>query len=128
MTKRSVTKMGLMNIGRQIRGEAFDQDVFLTVTEAGILISPATGPVSDNKDICVARFDQYNRISLPSELRRAANINKKVDVTLDGNNLIIAPVIDVCAICGTDQNLHKVAQGKYICEACRKQMVRASRK
>lgn len=129
MTKRSITKMGLTNIGRQIRGEALDQDVFLTITDAGVLISPrAPGEVCSDGSSYVARFDQYNRLALPAKLRRDANITKRVDIIKDGDCLILSPVIEVCMVCGTEKNLKEVSHDKFICQACRKEMVKASRR
>lgn len=129
MIKRGVTNIGLVSVGRQVRGTEMDGDVTLQVTDEGIVVSPfySSATVNTGDTPHITRFDQYNRLKLPAEMRRAAKIKKRVEISLEGNSLIITPAIDVCIVCGSQKNLKKFSDDKFICETCRKKMLKVSR-
>jgi virulence-associated protein VagC len=129
MVTRAVTTIGLININPQIRGPGLNGELFLTVTDAGILVSPldpraGTRPVDMT---CITRFDRHDRIRLSAEMRRAAKIRKRVEVSREGNSLLIAPATEVCMVCGSHENLISFSKDQFICDNCRIKMLQASR-
>lgn len=74
------------------------------------------------KSIGIARkVDQLGRIVLPAELRRLFNINEGdlVDISVDGETIVLAKVESRCVICSGADGL-KEFQQKQVCASCRK--------
>lgn len=92
MFTRSVTKMGLVNIGRHLRGDVLDGEVILYLAEDCIRVEPYY-PEQNYRTTrsVITKFDQYNRLHIPQGMQRAAHIKKRVEITIEGCVLTIAP-------------------------------------
>jgi len=67
----------------------------------------------------VRRVDDLGRIVIPMELRRTLGINVKdpMSILVDGDRIILQKHQDVCAICGSDQDVRKV-KSRPVCADC----------
>lgn len=67
----------------------------------------------------VRHIDELGRIVLPKELRNTLGINIKdsLEISLDGDIVIIEKYKQVCAICDNSIRL-KSFHGKQLCEEC----------
>lgn len=76
------------------------------------------------KSIGIARkVDQLGRIVLPAELRRLFGIREGdlVEISVDGERIVLAKVEDRCVICGSSDDLREF-ENKNVCAACRKRI------
>lgn len=67
----------------------------------------------------VRRIDDLGRIVIPKELRRTLNIadGDAMDISVDGNKIILEKYLPGCIICGNTEGLHS-ARGTALCENC----------
>jgi transcriptional pleiotropic regulator of transition state genes len=67
----------------------------------------------------VRRVDDLGRIVIPMELRRTLGINVKdpISILVDGDRIILQKHQDVCAICGSPDDVTRV-KGRPICADC----------
>ncbi|MFZ4516475.1 MAG: AbrB/MazE/SpoVT family DNA-binding domain-containing protein [Acidimicrobiia bacterium] len=76
------------------------------------------------KSIGIARkVDQLGRIVLPAELRRLFGINEGdlVEISVDGERIVLAKVEDRCVICGSYETLSEF-KTKPVCGSCRQEL------
>lgn len=71
------------------------------------------------KDKIVRKLDELGRIVLPQEFRHALSWDKdtKVEITKEGNQLILQAAPGSCFLCGAGDHLRYV-KGRFICEHC----------
>lgn len=69
------------------------------------------------------RVDNLGRLVLPMELRRTLGIDTMdpVDISLDGERIILCKHHVSCVFCGQDEELANF-QGKILCKACFRQI------
>lgn len=69
----------------------------------------------------VRRVDELGRIVLPVELRRTMGIEIKdpVEITTEGNKIILKKYEDACVFCGKKESLVEF-MGKNVCPQCQK--------
>lgn len=80
------------------------------------------------KSIGIARkVDQLGRIVLPAELRRLFGIREGdlVEISVDGERIVLAKVEDRCVICGSSDDLREF-ENKNVCASCRKRISASS--
>lgn len=67
----------------------------------------------------VRRVDNLGRIVIPIEIRRALSIDLKdaVEISLEGDSIILRKQSKNCALCGSD-DVQKKFGGKYLCADC----------
>lgn len=67
----------------------------------------------------VRRLDNLGRVVLPIELRRTMGIDvkDKLEVLVDGEDIILRRYQDACIFCGGDKSLIAFG-GKQVCRAC----------
>lgn len=123
MITRTITNVGLVNISRQVRGPKFEGKVVLSMIEGGILLSAFNPEATYPETVCITKFDQYNRIRIPTAMKEHAGINRRINILLrlDGT-IIITPASTVCAICGSGKELEAAGHNKYICKSCKKKI------
>lgn len=122
MITRSITAAGQLNLGRKLRGTGMEGDVLIQFVPdyKGVIISPYDPRREYHSSMyIITRFDQYNRVRIPTDMRKAAQIEKRVQISFAGDGLLVKPVKECCAICGSDQGIRLFKTGKYICSVCR---------
>lgn len=64
-------------------------------------------------------MDELGRVVLPMEYRQALNIAQKneVDISLDGDTIIISKRIPSCRFCQSTVTLVQIGKD-YVCRAC----------
>ena len=67
----------------------------------------------------VRKVDNLGRIVIPIEIRRALSIEIKdpIEISLDGDSIILKRQRAACALCGSNENIRKIGE-KYICASC----------
>ncbi len=67
----------------------------------------------------VRRVDDLGRIVIPMELRRTLGINVKdpMSILVDGERIILQKHQDVCAICGSPEDVSQV-KDRPVCADC----------
>ncbi len=63
--------------------------------------------------------DELGRIVIPKEIRRSFKINEKdlLEIFIEGENIILKKVKNVCTLCGSDEDLELTGE-KHICKKC----------
>ena len=71
------------------------------------------------------RVDQLGRIVLPKTVRAALDIkeNDELDVTLDGDKIVIKAHTATCVFCGETEDLADF-KGKKVCPNCKKELAK----
>ena len=121
MISRKVTRAGLINISRQLRGEALKGDVAIVAPPTGgLTILPYQAAKKMAKgDYYRGHFDQYNRLLIPERIRALAKIEGSVEVAIqEDGSLHLQPISDKCMVCGGVTELHKVSNQGFLCAAC----------
>lgn len=72
-----------------------------------------------NKGI-VRRVDDLGRIVIPMELRRSLGIKVKdpLEITAEGDRVILSRPQDACAICGATDGAMAVVRDRQVCAVC----------
>lgn len=67
----------------------------------------------------VRRVDDLGRIVIPMELRRSLGIKVKdpLSITVESDRIILEKPRDLCALCGSDQNVVRV-RDRVLCAKC----------
>ena len=67
----------------------------------------------------IRKVDSLGRVVIPIEIRRALSIEIRdpVEVSLDGDRIVLRPQTINCAICGRRNAKNKIGN-KYICDEC----------
>ncbi|MDU2064385.1 MAG: AbrB/MazE/SpoVT family DNA-binding domain-containing protein [Sporomusaceae bacterium] len=67
----------------------------------------------------VRKVDELGRIVMPRELRRTLDINEgdRIEVFVDGEQIILKKFVDSCVFCGQSAELAKYKE-KPVCLAC----------
>lgn len=62
---------------------------------------------------------ELNRVVIPESIRKILrlNIGDEISISTDGKNIIIAPALKKCDLCGGLRGLRRV-RGAKVCEAC----------
>lgn len=122
LIRRTITGIGAVNISRSIRGPALENEVLLTATPEGVSITPySEAKLRQGGQYAVkASFNQYNRIRIPQSMLDAANLGRNIIVepNIDGTLLLTPDKGEVCMLCGSLENLHKLGRDKMICQQC----------
>ena len=65
------------------------------------------------------KVDDLGRVVIPAAIRRALDlgVGEEVDVTLEGDRIVLSKAADRCAFCGTDVELTSF-RGKSVCWSC----------
>jgi transcriptional pleiotropic regulator of transition state genes len=73
------------------------------------------------------RIDPLGRIVIPAEFRRLLGIEAgdRLDMTIDGDRLVIGKTEPECAFCGAREHLLEVHH-KHVCQDCADLLVRES--
>lgn len=73
----------------------------------------------------VRNLDDLGRVVIPKEFRRTMDLKEgdPLDISKDGNRIIISPVSDCCIFCGSDKGLIDLS-GRKICTRCAKKISR----
>ena len=71
----------------------------------------------------VRKIDELGRIVLPIEIRNNLDLNSKdaLEIYIEGESIILKKHQDSCVFCGSTKDI-KSYKGKYICEACKKEV------
>lgn len=69
------------------------------------------------------RIDELGRIVLPAEMREQLHIAEKdfLEITVQGNSLILSKAADSCIFCKSTDNLAKL-NNLPVCETCRQRL------
>ena len=67
----------------------------------------------------VRRIDDLGRIVIPMELRRTMGIRVKdpISIMVDGDRIILQKHTDVCALCGSDDEISEFRE-RPVCAEC----------
>ena len=67
----------------------------------------------------VRHIDELGRIVVPKELRKKLGIgaNDPVEISSDGDKIILTKYAPVCHFCGSTENIHEFKE-KNICMKC----------
>lgn len=67
----------------------------------------------------VRKIDELGRIVLPSEIRRVFGIREgdELDISVDGERVILQKRQDVCLFCSTQENLIEF-HNRRVCDKC----------
>lgn len=73
------------------------------------------------------KVDELGRIVLPAEMREQLHIAEKdtLDITVQGNTIVLAKAEDSCIFCKCAENLVKLNRVP-VCESCRQRLAGAS--
>jgi len=65
------------------------------------------------------RIDDLGRIVVPAEYRAILSLNggDELEISMEGNRIILQKPSNVCAICGETENLAQV-KDKFVCKSC----------
>ncbi len=65
------------------------------------------------------KVDDLGRIVIPAGIRRSLNIREgdEVEISVDGERVVLEKPTDLCAFCGSDEGLREF-RNKVICRAC----------
>lgn len=65
------------------------------------------------------KVDGLGRVVLPAEMRKQLGIDvgDLVDISIDGNHVVLEKVEQRCVFCGSTDELHE-HRGKLVCAAC----------
>ena len=65
------------------------------------------------------KVDDLGRVVIPAAIRRSMGlgVGDEVDVTVEGDRIVLAKAADRCAFCGTDVELTHF-RGKPVCWSC----------
>ena len=68
----------------------------------------------------VRQIDKLGRCVIPMEMRRVLGINEDdpLEITREGNSIIITKYTDSCVFCGSGDSLVKFS-GKMVCKRCK---------
>jgi len=71
----------------------------------------------------VRKVDELGRVVLPVEMRRLLNISEKdkVEISLDGENVILCKYKAACVFCGSNEDLRDYRDRK-VCIQCLEQL------
>jgi hypothetical protein len=119
--QRVVSCTGTINVSPHIRGELLKgDDVLLTLTDGGILISPyREGEVREQTYSVKAKFS-VGRLYLPVRFLNEANIKRWITIKIQSNgNLLLVPG-ERCMICGSRKDLYSYNADQQICWGCLK--------
>ena len=67
----------------------------------------------------VRNIDELGRIVIPKEMRKMLGIanNDPVEISCDGESIIIKKYKEVCILCSSDEELCEIS-GKKVCHSC----------
>ena len=67
----------------------------------------------------IRKIDELGRVVLPMELRKMLGINIKdsLEISVDGQNIILSKYEIVCNFCGETEGL-KTFKNKRVCQQC----------
>ncbi len=67
----------------------------------------------------IRKVDSLGRVVIPIEIRRALSIEIRdpIEISLEGDKIVLRPLTVNCAICGRRNAKNKIGD-KYICDEC----------
>ena len=71
----------------------------------------------------IRNIDELGRLVVPKEMRTTLDINcnDPVEISLDGDRIILKKFVPYCIFCQSSENL-SIFKGKKVCASCLKEM------